>query len=287
MHWFPHRLSFVLWKPFLDWTPGEISRLPERFWFGFNGGVSAGIDQIDEELMDAAIGGELGMEGCGHGFALPDQNGKAFALSQNFDFGAGQNYSRGADEDGFERATWQCCVEGEDGGVALGSVGVAFDGYIEDAEAALVRVADFAGEENGAGAGAEDRFLLGEGFQGIEEAIAVEEFEHGGGLAAGEDEGIEVFEGFGGFDQRGLRAGFFESGGMAFVVALDGQDTYLGGILTGQYFDQCFSYVRRPLSVGIMPSYRDSICGLCDPRKRSQSGRAAQDGKDFAAVVAV
>ena len=163
MHWFPHRLFFVLWKAFLDWTRRMLVGLRDCCCFGFAGGVSISRYQVNEELVDSAVGGELGMEGCGHGFALANEDGEAFAFGEDFDLGTSRDDARGADEDGFERATWQCCVEGEDGGVALGSVGVAFDSYIEDAEAGLVGVTDFAGEEDGAGAGAENRFLLGEG----------------------------------------------------------------------------------------------------------------------------
>jgi hypothetical protein len=43
-----------------------------------------------------------------------------------------------------------------------------------------------------------------------------------------------------GLDQRGLRTGLDESGGMAFVVALDGENADLRGVAWGQGF----SWVR-------------------------------------------
>lgn len=115
-------------------------------------------------------------------------------------------------------------VEGEDGGVALVAVGIALDGNVEDAEAALGGMADFAGEEDGSGAGAEDGLAAGVVLKSVEEVVAVEEFEHSGGFAAGQDEAVETGEGFGGFDQRGSCAGFFEGGCVALVVALEGED---------------------------------------------------------------
>src|SRR5580698_4400527 len=146
-------------------------------------------------------------------------------------------------------------MEGEDGGVALGSVGVALDGNVEDAEAGLVGMANFAGQEDGGGAGAEDWFFFCEGLESIEEAGAVEKFEHGGGFAAGKDEAIEGLavqaKLFRRFHEGRPSAGLFEGCGMAFVVALNGQDADVWGISTCQ----CFSCVRRVLLVGIVPSY--------------------------------
>jgi len=127
------------------------------FWLG---GMAGGEDKFYEELVDAAVGREFRVEGCRHCLALANEDGEALAFDEDFDFWARRDDPRGADEDGLERAAGQGRVEGEDGGIALGSVGVAFDSDIEGAEAGLGRVANFPGQENGAGAGAEDRFLL-------------------------------------------------------------------------------------------------------------------------------
>ncbi len=48
-------------------------------------------------------------------------------------------------------------------------------------------------EEDGAGAGAEGWRGFDEGLEGVEEAAALEEFEEGGGFAAGDDEAVESF----------------------------------------------------------------------------------------------
>jgi len=143
--------------------------------------------------------------------------------------------ARIADEDGFERAASELGVQGEDRRVALGAVGVAFDGDVEDAEAELVRVADFFRQQDGSGAGAEDWLLLGECFQGVKEAAAIKKLQHGCRFAAGENQGVQIVESFGGLDEGGLRAGFFESGCVAFVVPLDGEDADLRRTMIGQW----------------------------------------------------
>jgi len=193
------------------------------------------MDEIDEKPVDAQVGGEFRMEGCRHGVALADEDGKAFSLGKDLDFRAGDDDAWSADEDGFERAASELGVQGEDRRVALGAVGVAFDGDVEDAEAELVRVADFFRQQDGSGAGAEDWLLLGECFQGVKEAAAIKKLQHGCRFAAGENQGVQIVESFGGLDEGGLRAGFFESGCVAFVVPLDGEDADLRRTMIGQW----------------------------------------------------
>ena len=57
-----------------------------------------------------------------------------------------------------------------------------------------MRVGHLFGEEYAAGAGAEDGFGVNESVEGVVEAGAFEVFEEGGGLAAGDDEGVEGVE---------------------------------------------------------------------------------------------
>lgn len=89
----------------------------------------------------------------------------------------------------------------------MNSVRIAFDGDVEDRETGLGGVEDLPGEEDGAGAGSEDWFLLSEGFQDVEEAVPgispIQKSEHGCRFAAGKHESVETFEGFRGFDQGG------------------------------------------------------------------------------------
>ena len=65
--------------------------------------------------------------------------------------------------------------------------------------------------------------------QGVEEAGALEVFEEGGGLAAGDDEAVEICEIFGLADEDGGRAELAQHGGVGFVGALQGEDADGGG----------------------------------------------------------
>lgn len=172
------------------------------------------------------------MEGGGENVVLANQDREAVATGEDLDARTGGDDARGADEDSFEgygvRAEIAGGVEveiqGEDGGVSLISVGVAFDDDIDGGEAVLGGVADFAGQKDGSGAGAEDWFLGGEGAEVFEKAAAMEELEHGGGFATGEDEGVDLCEGFSSLYERRDRSDFGESGGVRFIVALEGED---------------------------------------------------------------
>jgi len=187
--------------------------------------------------MDAAVGGELGVEGGSHEVALAHQGGESFALGEDLDGGAGAGDAGGANEDHFKRAAGQGSFGGENGGVDLAAVGVAFNDGVEQAEGTLGRMEDFAGEQDGSGAGAEDGLGLAELLQGVEEVAALEEFEHGSGFATGEDEGVEGLlvagvaveaKVFGGFDERRDGAAVGEGLGVGGVVALEGEDADAG-----------------------------------------------------------
>jgi hypothetical protein len=69
--------------------------------------------------------------------------------------------------------------------------------------------------------------------EGVEESAALEEFEHGGGFAAGKDEAVEggravEAEFVGSFDEGRESAGFGEGIGVGGVVALEGEDADAG-----------------------------------------------------------
>ena len=143
------------------------------------------------------------MEGGGKETSLADESGRVFAGGEGFYDGAGARDAGGADEDHLERAAGERGLGGEDGGVVLAAVGVALDRDVQDAEGGLVRVADFFREKDAAGAGAEDGLRVNEGVEGVVEAGAFEVFEEGGGLSAGDDEGVEVVKLAGLADERG------------------------------------------------------------------------------------
>ena len=83
---------------------------------------------------------------------------------------------------------------------------------------------DFFGEEDAAGAGAEDGLGVDEGVEGVVEAGALEVLEEGGGLAAGDDEGVECVELAGLADEGGDGAEGCETAGVDVECALQSED---------------------------------------------------------------
>src|SRR5580700_10192877 len=138
--------------------------------------------------------------------AFADENREAVAGGEDLDVGAGVGDAGGSDEDHLEWAAFEGCRGGEDGGVDLAAVGVALDGDVECCEGFLRGVFYVFREEDRAGAGAEGRGGFDEGFERIEEAVALQEFEERGGLAARDDEAVEVGEFGWGADELGRDA---------------------------------------------------------------------------------
>ena len=94
-------------------------------------------DEVEEELVDAGVAGELGVKGGGEEVAFSDEDWGAVAGGEGFDPGAGVGDAGGADEDHFERAAGEGGGGGEDGGVDLAAVGVALYGDVQGGEGAL------------------------------------------------------------------------------------------------------------------------------------------------------
>ena len=191
------------------------------------------MDETDEALVDAAVGGELGVERGGQDVALLDEDGEAVAFGENGDAVAGFHNAWGANIDHFEGTAGELGVGGLNSGVDLAAVSVALDGGVEDAEALLRRVRDFRGEEDASGAGSEGGLGADEVLKRGEEAIALEKFQESGGFAAGDDEAVDGGEFFGLADEDGFRAGFAEGLGVRVVVALEGEDAYAWDVLFG------------------------------------------------------
>ena len=110
-----------------------------------------------------------------------------------------------------------------DGAVDLAAVCVALDGGVQDAEAGLRRMKHFGCEKNATGTGTKGRCGGGEGAQGLEEAVAFEELEEGGGFAARDDEAVESFELLRFANKHRLRTDVLKSAGVCVVIALDGK----------------------------------------------------------------
>lgn len=96
---------------------------------------------------------------------------------------------------------------------------------------------DVFGEEDGSGACAEGGDCLNEGLKCVEEVVALEEFEHGGGLTTGHDETVYFWETVGAYefigdtDEFRCLAEACEGLNVGGVCALEGEDAYGEGFL--------------------------------------------------------
>ena len=181
------------------------------------------LDQVEKSSMDTSVGGQLGVEGGGHGSSLLDSYGVVafcgdyfYALSDVFDF-------RRSDEDHLDgRIAKQTFA---DGAVDLAAISVAADADVEGAEAGLLRILDFGCQKNRTGAGSESWLRVDEVFQ-LGESIFAEKFEEGAGLSAGDDEAIDGVKLLGFFDEDDFGAEFFETAAVGVEITLQGQDSY-------------------------------------------------------------
>ena len=74
--------------------------------------MNCGADEVNEALVDAAVGGEFGVEGGGHDVALFDEDGEAVAFGEDFDAVAGFHDTWGANVNHLERAAGELRVAG-------------------------------------------------------------------------------------------------------------------------------------------------------------------------------
>ena len=185
------------------------------------------FDEIEEGLVDAGISGKFGME-CGrHGSSLPDGDGVGAFGGEDFDAFADALDFGGADEDHFERRA--CRFAGEvseeftfaDGAVDLASVGITANADVERPEAGLRGIFDFGGEQDRPGAGAEGGLEADELFELFESGFA-EELQESAGLAAGNDEAVDLVKLLRLFDEQDFGAQLFEPAAVGIEIALQG-----------------------------------------------------------------
>src|SRR5271157_133207 len=173
------------------------------------------------------------MEGRDEMAALFDQDGVAVVAGEDADGGTGAPDDGSADEHSFHltgsgaREEFGLGFDLGDAAIDLAAVGVAFDVDIHKAQALLGGAGDFIGNEDGAGAGAEDGFAGAELGHGIEEAVEAQELEHGGAFTAGDDEGIERAEVVGLTDVDGLGAGALEGRAVRRKIPLQRKHSHL------------------------------------------------------------
>ena len=101
----------------------------------------------------------------------------------------------------------------------MASVGVAANADVERAQAGLRGVLDLGRQQDGASAGAEGWFQADELLELLESFFS-QQFQECAGLAAGDDEAVDVVELFGLFDEHDFGAQLFEPAAVGVEIAL-------------------------------------------------------------------
>ena len=180
-----------------------------------------GLDEVEEELVDAGVAAEFRMEGGGHQVTVADEHWIIAATGEDLDLRSDSGDAGSSDEDHLQRFGAEGGRREDDGGVQLAAVGVAFDRDGECGEGGLWGIGDVIREQDGAGAGAEGGGLADEVVESFKEAVALQVAQEGGGLAAGDDETVEAGELRGTADERRIRAEAAQDLGVGRVGSLE------------------------------------------------------------------
>ncbi len=164
------------------------------------------------------------MEGCGKQVGLADKDWMVLAGGENLNIRSYTVDARGADEDHLERTSGKCGWLDEDRGVVLSAVGVALDGDVKGCEGLLRGARHMVREEDASGAGAEGGSLADKGAEGVEEAIPLQELEHGCGFSTGDDEAVKVVQMVWTTNETRIGSEREELSGVNVVCALQGKD---------------------------------------------------------------
>jgi len=187
--------------------------------------------------MDGLVLGQLGMEGGCEQTPLLDQHRQAAGAAEYPNALAHAADDGGANEHHFHRPVRQFrAFAPAHRAIDLAAVSVALHGDVHQPQPVLRRVHDVLRQQNGSGAGSEDRLARsGEVPDGSVHAFVGENVEHGRALTAGQDEPRNLLEIAHVLNQLPGCSDSVEHLGMELKVALDCQDTD--------------TFVRRSLSV--------------------------------------
>lgn len=186
-------------------------------------------DKRKKAFVDGGVRAEFGMERGSEEMLFLDEGGFARVFGENVDTGANAFDDGSADENHFHRLVLELGGAKENVAGELAAVGVAEDGHLKKTERSLRGIFDVGGEQDRAGARAEDgTAFAGEPLDGVEEAFFLKELELGGAFAAGENEAIAASELRRRANLEGFGAKLAEHGSMSGEVALDGEDADFG-----------------------------------------------------------
>src|SRR5450759_541666 len=209
---------------------------------------------LTEELVDARVVGELGMERRDKDTTFARQYGPAFVLGENLNGWTGALDPWRSDEDGAQRPTLARQLEVGLERAHLTPVGVAANDDVGQAEQRLAgqAVDGIPGEQDHAGAGAEDGAF--ESADRRLELVGAHQLADRGGLAAGDDQPVEPVELVRFSHLARLNAEPPEHGQVLAEVSLHGKDADTkrpihtpsldSGLHRAPGWDYCFRYAR-------------------------------------------
>src|ERR1017187_4906674 len=130
---------------------------PDGASLGINQSFRSVLHQLQKFLVYARVIRQFWMEGRRHHTSLPHQHGIVAAFRQDFYSLANSFDARCANEHHLQKIAAQSAGGLDDGGIDLAAIGVAADRNVNRIEAGLMRVLDFLGQHDRAGAGPEGR----------------------------------------------------------------------------------------------------------------------------------
>src|SRR4051812_28039321 len=136
------------------------------------------VDQFQEQLVDAGVIGEFGMESGGHRSSLPHDHGIRAFGREHFNALAYLGNFRSTDENHLQRRVPRLSFEiadnlpFADGAVNLAAIGIAPDTNVERSKAGLLGVLHLVRQQDRAGAGTERGLETNELLQLFESRLA-------------------------------------------------------------------------------------------------------------------
>src|SRR5579872_387729 len=149
---------------------------------------------FEEKLVDAGIFGQFGMKCRGHMPALLNQNGITMVACQHPRLFTHPPDNWRPNENRLHFTFRALGLQPDDPGVQLPAVPVPLNLHVHHPQRGLWRIGYIRREQNRAGTGAQHRMRLSELPQRLEQSLGLDQLQHGGALASGDHQGIQVGE---------------------------------------------------------------------------------------------
>src|ERR1044072_4624691 len=189
---------------------------------------------VDEQCVHPVVPGQLGVERRSEDVALPDRDRVVVVRREHLGARAHRLDPRRADEDALHGAALDALdVDRGLEGLVLAAEGVAAHDHVDAAQGLLVlpAVEDLVRDHDHTGAGAVHRHARPDALaQRLQQPEDHRELGHGGGLAAGDHQPLDLGQLLGAPHLPGLGAGRGERGQMLTDVALEGEHADEGSL---------------------------------------------------------